>query len=157
MGGAHTAIANIAIPLSSRYLSSAPSLAIWVVNAYQLAMAVAMLPLVALGERFGYRRVYRGGVLLLKFASLFCALSPSIGTLVASRMLQGLRRTRRHARARAVPLDPAAVKGRTRHRATRADGRVVGIVRAESRGFRPARGRLTLAGRQQRASRRMRC
>jgi DHA2 family multidrug resistance protein-like MFS transporter len=84
------AIANIAVPVIAREFGSTASTAIWVVNGYQLAMGVAVLPLAALGERLGYKRIYLTGVALFTLASLACAMSPSVGTLIASRVLQGL-------------------------------------------------------------------
>jgi DHA2 family multidrug resistance protein-like MFS transporter len=84
------AIANIAMPVISLDLGSTASTTIWVVNAYQLAMAIAVLPLAALGERIGFKRVYLTGVGIFTLGSAACAVSPSIGALVAARALQGL-------------------------------------------------------------------
>jgi DHA2 family multidrug resistance protein-like MFS transporter len=53
-----TAIANIALPSMPRELHATPAESIWVVNAYQLALTVTLLPLSALGDIIGYRRVY---------------------------------------------------------------------------------------------------
>jgi MFS family permease len=50
------------VPVIAREFGSTASRAIWLVNGYQLAMAVSVLPLAALGERLGYKRVYLGGV-----------------------------------------------------------------------------------------------
>src|SRR6478735_6374883 len=52
-----SSIANIALPTIARDVGASPSAAIWVVNAYQIAMAVVLLPIAALGEIFTYRRV----------------------------------------------------------------------------------------------------
>jgi len=59
------------------------------VNAYILAFAVLMLTGAALGERFGRRRVFTGGLVLFSLASLAGGLAPSGGTLVAARVAQG--------------------------------------------------------------------
>ena len=83
------AIANVALPTIARDLSAAPAESIWVVNAYQLAIVVSLLPMAALGEIIGYRRIYQGGLALFTLASLFCALSHSLVTLAAARTLQG--------------------------------------------------------------------
>jgi DHA2 family multidrug resistance protein-like MFS transporter len=83
-------IANIALPTISRDLASSASSTVWVINAYQLAVAVSVLPLAALGERFGLKRFYLFGIGLFVLASLACAQAPSLGFLVASRTLQGL-------------------------------------------------------------------
>lgn len=84
------AIANIALPPITAELGIRPSDAIWVVNGYQLAVTVMLLPLAKLGEVVGYRRVYLGGLALFTLASALCALSQSLGTLVGARVLQGL-------------------------------------------------------------------
>lgn len=84
------AIANIALPSIARQLHAAPADAVWIVTAYQLAVVMFLLPASAVGERFGYRRVFAGGVALFTVASVLCALSPSLPWLVAARCLQGL-------------------------------------------------------------------
>lgn len=84
------AVANIALPAIARQLHVAPASAVWVVNAYQLAIVVSLLPLASLGERIGYRRVYQAGLVLFTAGSLACALSGSLATLVAARIFQGL-------------------------------------------------------------------
>ncbi len=60
------------------------------VNAYQLAVTVSLLPLAALGEIVGYRRVYQVGMGLFTLASLGCAMSDSLPSLTAARVVQGL-------------------------------------------------------------------
>lgn len=82
-------IANLALPTLAREFDVSAASSIWVVNAYQLAVTVSLLPLAALGEIVGYRRVYRVGMTLFTLASLACALSDSLPTLVASRVAQG--------------------------------------------------------------------
>ena len=83
------AIANVALPTIARDLGIAPADAIWIVNAYQLAVVVSLLPLASLGEIVGYARVYLGGLVLFTVASLACALSDSLVTLTLARILQG--------------------------------------------------------------------
>ncbi len=84
------AIVNIALPTLAKELAVSPANAVWVANAYQLAVTVALLPLAALGDSLGYRRVYIGGLALFTAASLACALSPSLAFLIAARIAQGL-------------------------------------------------------------------
>ncbi|MFG1810551.1 MFS transporter [Streptomyces sp. NPDC049040] len=61
----------------------------WVVNAYNLAFAVLLLTGAALGDRFGRRRIFVGGLAIFTAASAACALSSDIGALIAFRALQG--------------------------------------------------------------------
>lgn len=90
MSNLDAAIANIAIPAISVDLRSAAATTVWVVNAYQLAMGVCILPLAALGDRWGYRRVHLSGVVIFVAGSMACAMSPSIGLLIAARAFQGV-------------------------------------------------------------------
>jgi DHA2 family multidrug resistance protein-like MFS transporter len=84
------AIANVALPTIARELGAAPAQSVWVVNGFQLAVVVTLLPLAALGEMIGYRRVYLAGIVLFTMASLACALAHSLPVLIAARVVQGL-------------------------------------------------------------------
>ena len=83
-------IANVALPTIAKDMHATPADSIWVVNAYQLVITILMLPLASLGEIVGYRRVYRVGIVLFTLASLGCALSDSLVTLSAARVVQGI-------------------------------------------------------------------
>ena len=85
-----SAIANVALPTLGAELSVSAADSIWIVNAYQLAIMVTILPFAALGESVGYRRIYLGGLALFTLASAGCALAGSLATLVAARVLQGV-------------------------------------------------------------------
>ncbi len=84
-----SAVANIALPVIAAQLHATPAAAVWVVNAYQLAIVIALLPLASLGERVGYRRVYVVGLTIFTASSLGCALSHTMAELIASRVAQG--------------------------------------------------------------------
>jgi len=84
-----SAIANVALPTIARHLSAAPAESIWVVNAYQLVIVVSLLPLAALGEIVGYRRVFQVGLILFTIASAGCTQVHSLPTLILARALQG--------------------------------------------------------------------
>lgn len=83
------AIANVALPTIAKDLHASPAFAIWIVNGYQLAVTISLLPLASLGEIFGYRRVYLAGLALFTIASLLCAFSDSLGGLAVARVIQG--------------------------------------------------------------------
>jgi DHA2 family multidrug resistance protein-like MFS transporter len=83
-------IANVALPTIARDLNASAASSIWIVNAYQLAITVTLLPLAALGDRLGYRRVYMAGLIVFVLGSLACALSHSLPQLTAARVFQGL-------------------------------------------------------------------
>ncbi|RYF78794.1 MAG: MFS transporter, partial [Comamonadaceae bacterium] len=83
-------ILNLALPDIARGFGATPSHAIWVVNAYQIATLVMLLPLATLGDLIGYRRVYLGGMALFALASLGAMVAPTLETLIAARAVQGL-------------------------------------------------------------------
>jgi MFS transporter, DHA2 family, multidrug resistance protein len=84
-----TSLANIALPTIARDLNATPAASIWVVNAYQLAVTVTLLPFASIGDIYGHRRVYIWGLALYTAASLLCAIAPSLPVLVVGRVLQG--------------------------------------------------------------------
>ncbi|MEV6906137.1 MFS transporter [Amycolatopsis sp. NPDC051071] len=61
----------------------------WTVNSYNLTFAVLLLTGAALGDRFGRRRIFVTGLVVFTLASVACALSADIGTLIAARAVQG--------------------------------------------------------------------
>jgi DHA2 family multidrug resistance protein-like MFS transporter len=90
MANLDSAIANIAMPVISHDLGSSAATTVWVVNAYQLAVGITVLPLAALGELLGYKRIYLTGIVIFTLASIACVMSTSIGGLITARFLQGL-------------------------------------------------------------------
>jgi MFS transporter, DHA2 family, multidrug resistance protein len=82
-------IANVALPTIAHDLSAPPADAVWVVNAYQLTIVISLLPLAALGQIIGFRRVFQGGVILFTGASLGCTFAHSLVTLEIARAIQG--------------------------------------------------------------------
>jgi MFS transporter, DHA2 family, multidrug resistance protein len=84
-----SAIANIALPTIARDMATTPAATIWVVNAYQFAVTVSLLPLAFLGDIVGYKRVYMVGLVVFTLASLACALAPTLPLLVYARVVQG--------------------------------------------------------------------
>src|SRR6476661_1211856 len=85
-----TAIVNVALPTIARDLRADAADSIWVVNAYQLAVLVSLLPFASFGDIFGYRRVYRFGIALYTAAALISATAGSLEMLIVGRALQGL-------------------------------------------------------------------
>ncbi len=84
-----SAIANIALPTIAHDMATTPAATIWVVNAYQFAVTVSLLPLAFLGDIFSYKRIYMVGLAVFTLASLGCALSPNLPILVIARVVQG--------------------------------------------------------------------
>ena len=112
------AIANVALPAIARDIHAVPAEAVWVVNAYQLAIVVALLPMAALGEVVGYRRVFQAGLSLFVLASLACTLVHSLPALALARGVQGL------GAAGVVSLNGALIRLTFPHRML---GRIIGF------------------------------
>src|SRR5213082_3328628 len=83
-------IVNIALPSIARDFGATSAASIWVVNAYQLAILLVLLPLSSLGEVVGYRRVSQAGLAVFTLASLACAWAPTLLVLSIARLVQGL-------------------------------------------------------------------
>ena len=65
-------IANIALPTIAREVGATPAGSIWVLNANQIAVAMTLLPVAALGDIFGCRRIYLIGLCIFIAASIGC-------------------------------------------------------------------------------------
>lgn len=90
MGVLDGTVMNVALPTLSHEFGVTPSDSIWVVNAYQLVVTMMLLGFAAIGDVFGYRRVFLAGVSIFVTASALCAISTSFEMMVASRVLQGI-------------------------------------------------------------------
>lgn len=60
----------------------------WVLNAYAVTFAALLVPLGRLADRYGRKQMFVGGLALFVVASVACAVSPGVWTLVAFRVLQ---------------------------------------------------------------------
>lgn len=84
-----SSIANVALPSIGRDFNATNAASIWVINGYQVAILISMLPLASLGDIIGYRRVSQAGLVIFVLASLACTLSNSLATLSVARVIQG--------------------------------------------------------------------
>jgi MFS transporter, DHA2 family, multidrug resistance protein len=57
-------IANVALPTIAADLNAPAADSVWVVNAYQLAIVISLLPMAAVGEMVGFRRVFQLGIIV---------------------------------------------------------------------------------------------
>lgn len=62
----------------------------WIVAGYTVALAAGMLTAGSMGDRFGARRMCMLGLLVFAGASALCSVAPTMPTLIAARVLQGL-------------------------------------------------------------------
>src|SRR6187401_1335727 len=83
-------VVNLALPHIGTDLDASFSGVAWVLNGYTFSLASLILIGGSLGDRFGRRRIFLVGAAWFTLASLLCALAPTVGMLVAARVLQGV-------------------------------------------------------------------
>jgi EmrB/QacA subfamily drug resistance transporter len=88
--GLDTTIVNVALPSIHRSLHSSLSGLQWTIDAYTLVLASLLMLSGSTADRLGRRRVFQCGLALFSLGSLLCALAPSLGTLIAARVLQAI-------------------------------------------------------------------
>ena len=84
-----TSVVTIALPEMAKSFSVALSGLQWVLSAYLLTLGTFLVVSPYLSKRFGAIRIYSVSVLGFTVASFLCAVSPSLGTLIAARVFQG--------------------------------------------------------------------
>jgi EmrB/QacA subfamily drug resistance transporter len=90
MVGLDGTVVGVANPTIAADLEASLSGLQWVTNGYLLALAVLLILGGKLGDRYGRKKVFVIGIAGFALTSLGCALSPSIGVLIAFRVLQGV-------------------------------------------------------------------
>ena len=80
-------VLHVAAPTLSVALGSSGNELLWIIDIYSLVMAGMVLPMGALGDKIGFKRLLLLGSAIFGIASLCAALSPTAMTLIASRAL----------------------------------------------------------------------
>jgi len=88
--GLDTTIVNVGLPSIGAGLHVGTRGLEWTVDAYTLVLAGLLISSGALADRVGRRRVFRLGLVVFGAASVACALAPTIGVLIAARVMQGV-------------------------------------------------------------------
>ena len=83
-------IANVALPTIARELGVPGSSAVAIISTYQIVLVVTLLPLAALAERIGHRRMLRIGIVLFIAGGLLCTFARTLPVLIALRACQSL-------------------------------------------------------------------
>ncbi|MFC4907189.1 MFS transporter [Actinomadura gamaensis] len=83
-------IVNVALPTLRADLHASGASLQLVVAGYIIAYAVLLITGARLGDLFGHRRVFLGGLAVFTAASLACGLAPATGFLIVMRFLQGI-------------------------------------------------------------------
>ncbi|MFK3703444.1 SmvA family efflux MFS transporter [Klebsiella sp. NPDC088457] len=110
-------VLHVAAPTLSMSLGTSSNELLWIIDIYSLVMAGMVLPMGALGDKIGFKRLLLLGSAIFGVASLAAALSPSAQALIAARallaigaamivpaMLAGIRNTFAQARQRNMAL-----------------------------------------------------
>ncbi len=82
-------IVNIAFPsISATYHAESLSSLSWVLSAYTIVFAAALVPAGRWADRAGRKRAFLLGLAVFTASSALCAVAPSLGFLVGARVLQ---------------------------------------------------------------------
>jgi EmrB/QacA subfamily drug resistance transporter len=88
--GLDNTIVNVALPSIRRELNASVSGLQWTVAAYTLVLASLLMLSGSTADRIGRRRVFQAGLVTFTSGSLLCSLAPSLGWLIAFRMVQAV-------------------------------------------------------------------
>src|SRR5918995_913006 len=82
-------VLNVALPAVQADLGASARDAQWIYGAFALVLSALLLVGGTLGDRYGRRRAFVLGAAIFAAASVWCALAPGPGHLVAARAVQG--------------------------------------------------------------------
>jgi len=88
--GLDTTIVNVALPSIRKELHASVSGLQWTIDAYTLVLASLLMLAGSTADRIGRRRVFQTGLVVFSLGSLLCGLAPSLGMLVAFRVVQAI-------------------------------------------------------------------
>ncbi|MFD4675621.1 MFS transporter [Lentzea sp. NPDC058450] len=81
---------NVAQPHLAAEFGASQSTVLWIINGYVLTLAALLLPLGAVGDRWGRRPVLVGGLVVFGIANAVAGLAPSAEVLLATRVVAGV-------------------------------------------------------------------
>lgn len=82
-------VVNVALPAIGRYYSGSSLSALsWILNGYAIVFAALLVPCGRIADRIGHRFGFLLGTGIFTLASALCAVSPSVGWLIAARVVQ---------------------------------------------------------------------
>ena len=83
-------IVNVALPAIHRSFGASLSGLQWTIDAYTLVIASLLMLSGSTADRIGRKRVFITGLIVFTIGSGLCAAAPSLGALVAARVLQAI-------------------------------------------------------------------
>ncbi len=90
MGQLDASIVTLALPRIGAGLGESAATVRWVSLSYMLVLALTLVPVGLLADRFGRKLLYTYGFAIFTLGSVLCGLAPTLGWLIAARVLQGL-------------------------------------------------------------------
>ncbi|MEV2191425.1 MFS transporter [Streptomyces phaeochromogenes] len=81
---------NVAQPDLAVAFDASQSTVLWIINIYTLSLAALLLPLGAIGDRFGRKPMLLTGLTVFGVASAVAGLAPSTEVMLAARLLSGV-------------------------------------------------------------------
>jgi DHA2 family multidrug resistance protein len=82
-------VANVSLPYMQGSLSASLDQLNWVLTSYIVAAAIMTAPMAWMADRYGRKRVFVVCAAGFTFASVLCAMSQDVGSIVLARLLQG--------------------------------------------------------------------
>ncbi|MGC7322368.1 MFS transporter, partial [Mycobacteroides abscessus subsp. massiliense] len=83
-------IVNVALPTIRADFGATTSQLQWVIDIYTLGLASLLMLSGAAGDRLGRRKVFHLGLSIFAIGSLLCSVAPTVGLLIAARLLQAV-------------------------------------------------------------------
>ncbi len=90
MVGLDSTIVNVALPSIRHDLHASVSGLQWTIDAYTLVLASLLMLAGSTADRIGRKRIFRAGLVVFSLGSLLCGLAPTLGLLIAARVLQAI-------------------------------------------------------------------
>lgn len=81
---------NVAQQEIAASLNASASDVLWIINSYTVALAALLMPVGAIGDRFGRKPVLLTGLVVFAVASLGASLATSVSFMIISRVLTGI-------------------------------------------------------------------
>ncbi len=85
-----SSVVNVALPDMATQMHTSLAMVQWVASAYLLALGMALAGTAYLAKRFGTKQIYFASLVTFTMASVLCAISPGVRTLIFFRILQGV-------------------------------------------------------------------
>jgi EmrB/QacA subfamily drug resistance transporter len=100
----------------------------WVITAYAIVFAAALVPAGRIADRAGRRRTYLGGLAVFALGSVICGVAPSLPVLVLGRAVQGLGAAAASPASLGLLLAAAGGRGRATYAARWTGASAVGMT-----------------------------